>query len=76
MKRIFAIAFLFSLANLVQNMTGGSLDDVSLLSLHSLGNVQRLDASYGASELLVLSVLIHTAHTHCHLNGQQACSAA
>ena len=58
MKRVFFVAYLFSLANLVQNTTGGQLEDQHPLSVHTLGNVPKLDASYGASELLVLCVLL------------------
>ena len=58
MKRVFVVAFLFSLANLVQNMTGGLLEEANWMSIHTFGNVARLDASYGASELMVLSTLL------------------
>ena len=60
MKRTFFVAFLFSLANLVQNTTGGMLQEQqSWLSFHTLGNIPKLDASYGASELLILCVLLY-----------------
>lgn len=60
MKRTFFVAFLFAFANLVQNTTGGQLQEQqSWLSIHTFGNVPRLDASYGASELLILCTLLY-----------------
>lgn len=60
MKRVFFVAFLFSVANLVQNAFGGVLrQSQSPLSVHTLGNVSMLDASYGASEFLVLCTLLY-----------------
>ena len=60
MKRVFLLAFLFSLANLVQNGTGNQhTDGFSIFTSFTVGNMPRLDASYGVSELLVFGVLVY-----------------
>ena len=61
MKRTFAVAFAFALGNMAHNWAGGNELDCGgncWLSVHTIGNVGSLNASYGVSELLVLGVLL------------------
>ena len=63
MKRVFAVAFAFALGNMAHNWAGGEYDlncgGNCWLSVHTIGNVGSLNASYGVSELLVLCVLLY-----------------
>ena len=62
MKRTFAVAFAFALGNMAHNWAGGNELDCGgncWLSVHTIGNVGSLNASYGVSELLVLGVLLY-----------------
>ena len=53
MVTVFLIAFAFALPNMIHNSFGEMLTSPSWLTLHSLGNVAGLNASYGVVELLV-----------------------
>ena len=60
MKRVFFIAFLFSVAELVNNAFGDGLSGTnkSWLSMPTIGNAKQLSASYGASEVLVIGTFL------------------
>ena len=58
MKRVFFVAFLFSVANMVNNIFGGELSQGSWLSVPTIGNAKELNAAYGASEVLVLGTFV------------------
>jgi hypothetical protein len=58
MKRVMFVAFLFSIANMVHNIFGNELSSGSWLSVPTIGNASRLNASYGAAEVLVLGSLL------------------
>ena len=59
MKRVFFVAFLFSVSNMVHNMYGGELGEgLSWLSMPTIGNAKGLNSAYGASEIMILSVLL------------------
>ena len=63
MKRTFAVAFALALSNMAHNWAGK--DQLAFcggncwLSVHTIGNVESLNASYGVSELLVLLVFLY-----------------
>ena len=59
MKRVFFVAFLFSVSNMVHNMYGGELGEgISWLSMPTIGNAKGLNSAYGAAEIMILSVLL------------------
>ena len=63
MKRTFFVAFAFALGNMAHNWAGRDQLDCGgncWLSIHTIGNVGSLNASYGVSELLVLLVLLYS----------------
>ena len=58
MKRVYFVAFLFSIANMVNNIFGGELTEGTWLSVPTIGNAKQLNAAYGASEVLVLGTFM------------------
>ena len=72
MRNVFIVCFMLSVATMVHNLTGGKLQDANLLVALTLGNVDRLNSSYGATQALVLSVLIYAMFQSRHLVRMQA----
>ena len=73
MRKTFLVAFAFNIANMVHNITGGELKkEASVWSIHTLGNVSRLNTSYGATEVLVLGVLLYAMFEGVRLVRSQA----
>ena len=58
MEKVFLVAFAFSLPNLIHNAVGGELsaEYTTWMTIHTLGNVEHVNASYGAVEFLVVAV--------------------
>ena len=53
MFQVFSVAFAFSLPNMIHNIFGGKLEAPSWMTIHTLGNLAELNASYGVAEMLV-----------------------
>lgn len=60
MEKVFLVAFAFSLPNMIHNVAGGELspEETTWMTVHTLGNVNHVNASYGAVELIVATVFI------------------
>eukprot|EP00966_Prymnesium_polylepis_P066998 1555062-Prymnesium_polylepis.1 len=73
MRRVFLVAFALNIANMVHNITGGELRrEASVWSIHTLGNVSKLNTSYGATEVLVMGVLVYAMFQGAKLVRSQA----
>ena len=60
MEKVFFVAFAFSLPNMIHNIAGGELspEESTWMTVHTLGNVNHVNASYGAVELIVATVFM------------------
>ena len=58
MMQTFFIIFLIALPNTIHNIEGGGLKDASWMTVHTLGNVDDLNSSYGVVEVMVELTLI------------------
>ena len=72
MRNTFIVCFMLSVATMVHNLTGGKLQDANLLVALTLGNVDRLNSSYGATQALVLGVLLYAMFQSRHLVRMQS----